>query len=592
MTRPASRDYQAAIETLSRESSQKQIDDVLAVVAAAFLLDTELARALKAISKKTEMTIVPVRQAYNRMRLITQGVARTGATSGGRMVFAYENAFNYDEAFDITAKAFIAKNTRDKLPTFCQLQGTPVRLSIENGHATFNELGRDGVWAEANKLITYIRRTDGGDGPREPVDKNVALGIYETAYEAFPPAPEVIHSPRYQRDGSLLIKPGYHARSNVLVLLNDLKISDLPNPPVEARVKVSVDWFRKNILSGFPFLDIADDGTERREPSEANAFAMILTPFLRRMIDGPTPFFLITKPQAGTGGSLLGAISMLLFDGEESAPMNYTHDEDEMQKQFVAAFMQPRSHMFFDDIKNLDNRSLIRALTSSKIGGRMLKSSKLVKVRNDFNWIGTGNNPRFGDEMRRRICMIRLNAKKANLTKRKFEHDDLKKFIRENRATAIYHLCVMVEYWKSKGCPEFTQRKRASFEDWGKKVGGVLEVCGITGFLDDTVPVTLDADSSRNIVFCVEWLKMFGVEAKRTPDDLFRWALDAVPSVTKGKGDDDKWEKFADLLVDLTDFTFESGDKNYSVRASIADGGGTEYSLQEVEESAAIKESV
>jgi hypothetical protein len=52
------------------------------------------------------------------------------------------------------------------------------------------------------------------------------------------------------------------------------------------------------LMGEFPFAD---------EASRANALAMLLTPFLRPLVDGPTPLFLLNAPRPRTGKSLLAA---------------------------------------------------------------------------------------------------------------------------------------------------------------------------------------------------------------------------------------------------------------------------------------------
>ena len=68
--------------------------------------------------------------------------------------------------------------------------------------------------------------------------------------------------------------------------------ADLTGEVNEAMMRDAVRLLRDELLGEFPFVDEAD---------VANALAMVLTPFLRLVIDGPTPLFLVDAPRPGTG---------------------------------------------------------------------------------------------------------------------------------------------------------------------------------------------------------------------------------------------------------------------------------------------------
>jgi hypothetical protein len=326
-------------------------------------------------------------------------------------------------------------------------------------------------------------------------------------------------------------------------------------------------------------MDHDDDGKECREPSEANALSMLMTPFMRRMIDGVTPVFFISKPQPGTGGTLLGKVPLILCDGEESAPIRYSQSEEEMNKGLIAAIMETRSHLFFDDVKDFNNRELLRAITSRHVGGRILGASKTVSVFNNFGWIGTGNNPEIKSEMERRIVWIRLNAKSADIQKRKFKHESFEKFLLDNRAIAVHHILTLIKYWVSKGMVPFTERKRASFEDWSAKVGGVLQACGVKGFLDNKRSAGQDPDESAVKAFVRDWLKLYGVNFMMTPKKAFEWAMTHEMEIIDGANDDQKKARFHRKMPTLDGRTFAIDGEDYMMRSGMNKEDDLEYYL-------------
>ena len=88
-----------------------------------------------------------------------------------------------------------------------------------------------------------------------------------------------------------------------------------------------------DVLEGFPF---ADDGA-----SKANAYAMFLTPIVRRAIVGNVPVALVDAPQAGTGKSLLAEIVALIHTGSDASmqPSPARGDESEWRKMLGAVLM-------------------------------------------------------------------------------------------------------------------------------------------------------------------------------------------------------------------------------------------------------------
>jgi putative DNA primase/helicase len=66
-------------------------------------------------------------------------------------------------------------------------------------------------------------------------------------------------------------------------------------------------------LQDFPFVEDAD---------RAHTIALFLLPFVRELIEGPTPLHLIHKPAPGTGGSLLAQAINLAATGAPLDVMN------------------------------------------------------------------------------------------------------------------------------------------------------------------------------------------------------------------------------------------------------------------------------
>ena len=76
------------------------------------------------------------------------------------------------------------------------------------------------------------------------MDRFVATHVYEQAYATMRAAPEVLYTPIYLADGSLLLTPKYHFRPeknlNVLLMFNGLTVPEVPESPSKALMKASL----------------------------------------------------------------------------------------------------------------------------------------------------------------------------------------------------------------------------------------------------------------------------------------------------------------------------------------------------------------
>lgn len=596
--------YLEAIDALTPQSNDDDLEMVINLVLDADLGSLGEGRAEDRICARLEAKMPRIRTAFKRVRTKRNSEAQKHGKvrdKNGRLIFPYQNEFNFDEAFDICIKGLMEKNNDMQEPHFCCIDNEPVRMMHRNEEGKsairFDFISAQTLWSELCTLVTFVRRTEQGDGARAQVPKEVASHAYEQAHHRLPQAPEVIYTPVFLSDGKLVVTPKYHYDAenpdylNILMVDNGLNLPEVPIDPSADDVAEAVNWLRVELFNEFPFLDFDSEGNERREVSEANAFAMILTPFMRRMISGRTPVFFITKPQPGTGGTLLGQMSMWLFDGHPGTATRYSQNEEEMQKGLIAAVQERQSHLFFDNVRDFNNRELLSAITQANISGRLLGSSKNISVPNKFNWIATGNNAVILDEMRRRTVYIRMNAKMPDVGSRKFRHPDVsgmgfESFLIANRGIAIKHILTMIQYWINIGRPNFTARRRASFEDWSAKVGGVLQACGIEGFLDNFAAITTDLDEAANRQFIKEYFKKFGANEPQKANRLFDWALDNAMDILSGNNEDQKRSRFIKRdLISLDGRTYAIGTDSYMFQQTMDDEQNIGFQLVKIPDS-------
>jgi hypothetical protein len=564
-------DYRDAIAALTNPPDPDEVEKVFDIIIDANLKGLKLDSAICAIKKATSLRDGVVRRALNA-RKNERDKAATGKSNDpwGRKIFPYNGEFNFDELVDCGVEGLKRQKHESGAPIFSQINGNLVRLGVQpNGRVSFVAMNQKAVWAECSKVVTMVKRTEQGDGARGKFDESAAAYISEQSYHLMPIAPEVIYTPIVLDDGTIISEDGYYQDHNVLLTLNGLDVPEVPEVPTEAEALVARDWILLELLSSFPFWDVDDAGNTSIEPSRAGAFAMILTPFMRRKIKGHTPLHFIHKPKPQTGGTLLASLSIWLYDGPNggSGSLNYTPSEEEMEKRLVGAIMQASSHLFFDNVKVFSNEVLVRSITQDFVGGRILGQSQIYQVANNFQYLATGNNTKMSEDMRRRTNWIRLNARTPDLNGREFRHKDLQKFVAANRGTAIRHILTLVKYWQSLKCPEFTGRPLASFEDWSKKIGGVLESVGINGFLQAKAPVVLDVEGSSGVEFMIAFKNEFGVGEGQAFEDIWTVASNREWSVWTGKNEDDKRANVAKTLEDVAGNSFAHDGKSYVFEA-------------------------
>jgi len=597
----AKKDYITAIEALEGDSSEETVQHAITLLLDAKLGTLEQVKAEKLLKKVLGVNSTDVQKLLKRARTDRMRDTKHEEMDGERMIFRYQGEFNFDDAFNICVKSLKATNDRAKKPVFSCIDSEPVRFMTKRNEGkesvSFEPISNRTLWSELCRYVAFVRTSDQGDGARGKVPEDVANLVFEQAYHKLPQAPEVIYTPLFLRDGTLLAADGYHFDpkrpdyKNLLLISNGLldAMPQVPRAPSAEDVEEARDWIITELLSDFPFLDTDSQGSERREPSLANALAMLITPFMRRMINGRTPVFFVYKPQPGTGGTLLGQLPMWLFDGAAGSATRYSQNEEEMQKGLIAAVQEPRSHLFFDDVKDFNNRELLRAITQDNISGRLLGASRNISVPNRFNWVGTGNNTVILDEMRRRTVYIRLNAQMPDATTRIFRHPDISgmgytEFVKKNRHIAVRHILTLIQYWISMGMPLFSERRRASFEDWSAKVGGVLQACAVEGFIDNFDVVSSDFEDAASRQFVRDLFHYKGSNFVHTPNALFDWASENRFDIISGNNEDQKRSRFMkNSLPSMQDRTYRIDGEDFMFQQAMDNQQNLGFQLVKLE---------
>jgi hypothetical protein len=96
-----------------------------------------------------------------------------------------------------------------------------------------------------------------------------------------------------------------------------------------------------DVFCDFPFKDAA---------SRSHVFAALLLPFVRELIDGPTPLHLFDAPTPGTGKGLLMNVLSLIHTGRGAAMISAPSDDDEWRKRITAMLFRGQKQIVLDNL--------------------------------------------------------------------------------------------------------------------------------------------------------------------------------------------------------------------------------------------------
>lgn len=352
--------------------------------------------------------------------------------------------------------------------------------------------------------------TEKEDKPARP-PSDVVADILAHLNPPFPPLNGISRVPLFVPDGRLLTCEGYDPDYGLFLSLRGLDTVRGTMPVDQARQLIL-----EELLGDFPFVDDA---------SKAHTLALLLLPFVRQMIQGPTPLHLIHAPTRGTGKGLLADVAALVTLGAPAPVMALTGQEEETEKRITAMLLSGTSLILLDNVSAIRSASLAAVLTASEWQGRRLGQSEMVRAPNNATWLATGNNVELSDELARRVVTIRLDAKLEQPEQRTgFRHPNLVAWVQEHRSELVSACLSLINAWIKEGMPSGSGTL-GRFESWVHVLGGILQVCEVPGLLDDRQWVHTEADQDTRAweAFCAAWYERYGTLAV-TAKDLFEVA--------------------------------------------------------------------
>lgn len=381
-----------------------------------------------------------------------------------------------------------------------------------------------------------------------------------------PALTRIVHAPSFTDGDLLLSEPGYHPSAKIYYDPGrNVVVPPVPATPTDddlARAKATVF---DDLLIDFPFVSDAD---------RAHAVALLLLPFVRELISGPTPLHLIEAPTMGTGKGLLA--EMLLFPalGVSPTAMTEAATDEEWGKVITSNLLMAPTAIYIDNLNRmLASGKLAAALTAREYSDRVLGSSEQVSLPVRCVWVATANNPTLSTEISRRCIRIRIDPRLDEPWKRAgFRHVKLRSWVETNRGQLIWAALIICRYGMQHGT---TGPALGSYENWSDVMGQILHGASIPGFLGnlDVLYARADAEGNAWRGLLGAWWELYGDEGK-TAGDLYPLVAEVeADALVSGREEIGRKKSFGKALARVLDRVFTVATDTGSVRLQIADGG-------------------
>lgn len=365
---------------------------------------------------------------------------------------------------------------------------------------------------ELTDAVNFRKRSRTG---WQPVFPNKGIVTYIEG-QTSPPldfVSRITNAPVCAPRGELITAPGLDAETGlVFIPQTGVDFGEIPAEPSYNDVRLA--WHDLvSLFEGFNFHDVGDDerltaiekkrqkdiadngdfyeelspGQKRAligHSSRANAIALMLLPFVREVIDGPTPATLITKSVEGAGATLLANVCYMVAYGLElptATDKDGAHKSANNHKDIAARLMGGAAALVIDNAEKLTGRELASFLTSNVQEFRPQYSKTTVTKPVRLITIVTGTKVQLSREMADRCCFIQLVPQTDKPRERTdFAEPKLLAHVRANRGTYVRACLTLVQNWIARGRPSGSLVS-GSFVDWAAVMSGVMDAAASTG---------------------------------------------------------------------------------------------------------------
>jgi hypothetical protein len=348
----------------------------------------------------------------------------------------------------------------------------------------------------------------------------------------FPAVVGVITTPTMRSDGSLLLVPGYDARTR-LILVDPPPMPAVPQNPTRDDALGALALL-ESLLDEFPFAD---------QVSRSVALSALITPVVRGAFP-VTPMHVISAPEAGSGKSYLLDVAAAIALGQPCPVMAAGRTEEETEKRLGAALLTGQPLISIDNLNgDLGGDALCQIIERPVVETRILGKSELVRIEARSTLFATGNNIRLVGDIARRVLRCRLDARLEEPERRRFRRKPVAAVLAE-RGRYVAAALTLARAYVAAGRPN-QPAPIASFEAWSDLVRSALLWLGKAD-PTDTMKDARSDDPGRQAMAALfgAWREAVGIGEGRTSAEIIKVAC------TMRAGPGEVW-RYADLRETL-----------------------------------------
>lgn len=331
----------------------------------------------------------------------------------------------------------------------------------------------------------------------------------------------IVETPTLAADGRPLTEPGFDAESGLHLAFDPVGLPGwrhLPSDPDAEDAKAAAEVLL-DLIDSFPFVESTD---------RSAAIAAIITALIRRSLPA-SPLIGITAPAPGSGKTFLAELVSVIASGRRPAVLSLGHDEAEDEKRLAGALMAGDGIILLDNVSRPLNSDLLNQVCSQPVVRlRPLGGSAMVSVSTAAQLMATGNGLAIVGDMKRRVMLVRLDAKIERPELREFATDPMERAMSE-RGRYIHAALTIPLAYLAAGAPAVKVAPFGSFSDWDRYVRRALVWLG---FPDPLAAAEVlrehDPDLEAARLLLSSWHDAFGARAVAATE-VIRAALETTP---------------------------------------------------------------
>lgn len=355
--------------------------------------------------------------------------------------------------------------------------GAPAQMLMELAYSDVKPVE---VWWDKKKSSWSVRGY-------VPDDRDLKAVLAGTRWGSLLRIRRIVSQPIFRPNYTILRDNGYDSQSECYVDIAD-DWGQMPFEPSTSDVREALGYLWGTVLWDFPW---------RSDVDKANALGFLISCIMHPIFakgDVLIPGFLFNANGPGSAKSALCKdIPEAIFGFSVMNNSKFKNDE-ELRKLITSELLSgERSGSVFDNLTSRSDISsglLASLLTSLTWGDRMLQKNLKLNFHSVRHWVFNGNGIELNGDMRSRIVPVEFQFSGTSVSRdiEEFRWGNITERVndRAEMRKLWLALATLVRGWAVAGAVLGSETEiRSNFRQWSRMVGGVLEFCGVQGFLEN-----------------------------------------------------------------------------------------------------------